>query len=202
MWTGVIRGLGATLMGMVLFCAASVGALTVFIPLLLDHQGAAAGLVGSVFLGVALIEMTCAPLVGRLVDRIGLRAPLIGLLLISTSVGLLSQSGSVQFSAVIVLMCLPAVGLLYTPALIGLAQLVEQRGLSLAGLVGVSNLVFAMGEGLGAVLAGRFEASGATSSGLVGLAIAAALVSLMASRLLPRAQPRGSGTQTNSSDRS
>lgn len=190
------RRSGARLAGVLLLAAAALGALGVLIPLRLDDMDTSAKVIGAIFLGIAALELVVAPLVGRWVDRAGPYPPLVLLLLSSTSVVLLHRFDSVLATSVAVLVCLSAVGLLYTPTIAGLTQLTQSHGLAVAGLFGLSNFIFAIGEGIGALSAGWLEEADLAAQGALGLAllcVAAALLVLPAVRREPARVPGGAG---------
>ena len=174
------------LLGVVLLCAVGLGAMAVFAPLRLDDLDASSAFIGVVLLGVAVVELVVAPLLGGLVDRIGPRAPLMVLLLTVTTGVLLHRFHALPLAAAIVLVCMSAVGLLYTPALIGLTELTQSRGLAMAGLFGLSNMVFAVGEGVGALSAGWLEEAEAAAEGLLGLAVLCLCTSVVVARSFSR----------------
>lgn len=168
---GLMRGEGGALMAVLVFGAAGLGALAVFVPLRFDELGAVPVLVAGILLGVAVIELLISPGLGWLVDRFGARWPVVGLLVMLSSAALLHLTDSLVIGSLIVLVCFPAVGLLYTPSLAGLTSLTQQRGLAMAGLFGLTNLAFAVGEGFGALTAGWLEEVDAAAQGLIGLAV-------------------------------
>jgi hypothetical protein len=92
----------------------------------------------------------------------------------------------VPVAAATVLVCVSALGLLYTPALIGLTELTQSRGLATAGLFGLSNMVFAVGEGVGALSAGWLEEAEAAAAGVLGLAFLCLCTSVVVARSFSR----------------
>lgn len=192
------RRSGAQLSGVLILSAAALGGLGVLIPLRLDTMDAPAKAIGGIFLGTAALELVVAPLVGRWVDRVGPHRPLVVLLMSATTVVLLHRFDSLLVTAVVVLLCLSAVGLLYTPTIAGLTELIQNHGMAVAGLFGLSNFIFAIGEGLGALSAGWLAQGDLAAQGALGLGllcVVAALLVASSSGRRPAAAPAASATQ-------
>jgi hypothetical protein len=116
----------------------------------------------------------------------------------ATTVVLLHRFDSLLVTAVVVLLCLSAVGLLYTPTIAGLTELIQNHGMAVAGLFGLSNFIFAIGEGLGALPAGWLAQGDLAAQGALGLGllcVVAALLVVSSSGRRRAAAPPASATQ-------
>lgn len=156
----------------VVLCAVLIGALLVHLPLRLDHLGASTVVLGVTFTVVAVVEIVAGPLLGRLHDRVGPRLPVL-LCLSAVAGGLLLMLFADRLAAVVLLtaIALPGASLLITPALAGLNELGTRGGLAAAGVFGMSNLLWALGESAGALVAGETLSDPSATAGIVGLLV-------------------------------
>jgi len=138
------------------------GTLNVLGPLRLDALGAGAIAIAACFLAAAALEAVIAPVVGRLSDRHGRRAPaLAGLACGATVMALLPwPAGAWQLGALIVLAA-PAIGILWSPAIAMLSDGAEAHGIEQAIAFALVNLAWASGQTAGAAGSARLaEAAG------------------------------------------
>jgi MFS family permease len=127
------------------------GVLDVLAPLRLARLGAAALLIAGTFLGAAAVEAVLAPLTGRQADRRGAIAPIRVSLVIGTAVCLLAPTlPSVRSLVPVLVLGMPAFGVLFTPAMALLSEGAHRLGLDQGLAFGLGNLAWAAGQAVSA----------------------------------------------------
>jgi MFS family permease len=171
---------GAVSAWVVLLAGGLIGSIAVLAPLRLSSLGAGSAVIAAVFLVIGASEMALGPLVGRFSDRLGPRLPMLLALAVTAAVLVgLAIVGSLGPTVAALVILLPAVTASITPAFAALSRTAEERGVAVAGVLGVGNLAWALGEGAGAVSAGWLEGSGNADLsylGMSGLALATVAV--------------------------
>ena len=149
------------------------GTLNVLAPLRLDTLGAGAAAIAACFLVAAALEAVIAPLVGRLSDRHGRRAPaLVGLAGGAIVMALLPWPGSVWPLGALVVLAAPAIGVLWAPAIAMLSDGAEAHGIEQGIAFALVNLAWAVGQTAGAAGSARLaDATGTDSVPLLSLAV-------------------------------
>ena len=149
------------------------GTLNVLAPLRMDALGAGAAVIAGCFLVAAGLEAIVAPVVGRISDRRGRRAPaLAGLAAGAVVMALLPwPSEAWQLGALIVLAA-PAIGILWSPAIATLSDGAERHGIEQAIAFALVNVAWALGQTAGA--AGSARLAEATADRVPYLVLAAA----------------------------
>ena len=128
------------------------GTLGVLGPLRLDELGAGAAAIGATWLVAAGLESLVSPLAGRVSDRRGRLAPLLGGLAGgAVTFALLPWPRSALALAVLIVAGAPAIGLLWAPAMAMLSDGAEAAGLEQGLGFGLMNLSWASGQSLGNV---------------------------------------------------
>jgi MFS family permease len=128
------------------------GTLSVLGPLRLHALGAGATAIGATWLGAAALESTVSPFAGRVSDRRGRLAPLLGGLAGGAAMfALLPWPSSAALLAALIIVGSPVVGLLWAPAMAMLSDGAEATGLEQGLAFGLMNLTWATGQTLGNV---------------------------------------------------
>jgi len=131
------------------------GVVDVLVPLRLSALGATAVVISAAFLGSAALEGGLSPLIGRLSDRRGPLAPVRVSLVVAVGVSVLipfvSPSGVLVGLLVV---GLPAFGVLFVPASALISEGADRRGLHQGLAFGLANLAWAAGQGLAAATSG------------------------------------------------
>jgi MFS family permease len=172
------------------------GAIEVLVPLRIDHLGGSSTLIAAGFVVGAGIEAVFAPISGRYSDRAGRRVPYVGGITISAvaMVGIAAAQGLGVVLGSLFVVSLGA-GLSFTPAIALLSEAGESAHLHEGFAAGLSNIAWAAGQVIGALLGGGL----ATAIGFAvpNLAVAALLAAtaIYASRSLggEYAEPMTSG---------
>jgi MFS family permease len=155
--------------------ALSFGMFNVLIPLRLNELGAGAVKIGGVFLAVVALESVMSPLAGRLSDRRGAVWPArVGLAGGGAMLVFLPLPGAVLPIALVLVLCAPLLGLLWTPAMAILSDAAEAAGIDLAFGFGLSNLAWGAGAAIGG--SGGGGLAGATTAAEPYLLLAAAVL--------------------------
>jgi MFS family permease len=138
------------------------GTLNVLAPLRLDALGAGAVAIAGCFLAAAALEAIIAPVVGRLSDRHGRRAPaMVGLAGGAIVMALLPWPGTAWLLAALVVLAAPAIGVLWAPAIAMLSDGAEAHGIEQGIAFSLVNLAWAVGQTGGAAGSARLaEAAG------------------------------------------
>jgi MFS family permease len=128
------------------------GTLSVLGPLRLDALGAGAAAIGATWLAAAALESIVTPVAGRVSDRRGRLAPLLGGLAGGAALfALLPWPGSAALLAALIVLGTPVVGLMWAPAMAMLSDGAEATGLEQGLGFGLMNLTWATGQTLGNV---------------------------------------------------
>jgi MFS family permease len=132
------------------------GTLNVLAPLRMDALGAGAAAIAACFLVAAGLEAIVAPVVGRISDRRGRRAPArAGLAAGAVVMALLPwPSAAWQLGALIVLAA-PSIGILWSPAIATLSDGAERHGIEQAIAFAFVNVAWALGQTTGAAGSAR-----------------------------------------------
>jgi MFS family permease len=160
------------------------GVLDVLAPLRLNQLGASALLISGTFLGAAAIEAASSPVSGRLADRRGpyfpLRIALAAGVVVSLLAPVLAPAGVL---IAVLILGMPAFGILFTPSTALLASSAERLDLHQGLAFGLANLAWALGQTVAA--AGSGAIAQATSDfvpyALLAIACLATLVTLRGS---------------------
>jgi MFS family permease len=162
-------------LGIWLMCVPGLlfGTLNVLAPLRMDALGAGAAVIAGCFLVAAALEAVVAPVVGRISDRRGRRAPArAGLAAGAVMMALLPwPSEAWQLGALIVLAA-PAIGILWSPAIATISDGAERHGIEQAIAFAFVNVAWAFGQTAGA--AGSAGLAEATTDRVPYLLLAAA----------------------------
>jgi predicted MFS family arabinose efflux permease len=133
----------------------SFGVIDVLAPLRLGRLGVDATLIGLTFLLSAGIEAGVAPVAGRLADRRGPLFPVRISLTAGVGVSLLAPVVSPAPPLMVLLIVgMPAFGALFTPAMSMLSADADRLGLNQGLAFGLTNLAWAVGDGLAAAASG------------------------------------------------
>jgi MFS family permease len=151
------------------------GTIAVLAPLRMDELGAGAAVIAGCFLVAAGLEAIVAPVVGRISDRRGRRAPaLAGIAAGAVVMALMPwPTAAWQLGALIVLAA-PAIGILWSPAIATLSDGAERHGIEQAIAFALVNVAWAFGQTAGS--AGSARLADATSDSVPYLLLAAASV--------------------------
>jgi MFS family permease len=149
------------------------GTLNVLAPLRMDALGAGSLAIAACFLVAAGLEAVVAPVVGRVSDRRGRRAPaLVGLAGGALVMALLPWPDAAWQLGALIVLAAPAIGVLWAPAIAMLSDAVEQHGIELAIGFALVNAAWAVGQTAGS--AGSARIADATSDNVPYLVLAAA----------------------------
>jgi len=166
MWLTLLAGLG-------------FGVVDVLAPLRLSRLGAAAPVIGAIFLASAAIEAGISPLAGRLSDRRGallpIRLALAGAAAVSLVVPLIP---SVSWLVVVLILGMPCYGALFAPATALLSAGAHRLSLDQGLAFGLANLAWASGQAVGASASGALAL--ATSDLVPYVLLAAVLLATLA----------------------
>jgi MFS family permease len=147
---GIAAGMWLTALAGIAF-----GVVDVLVPLRLNALGASAVVISAAFLGAAGLEAGLSPLVGRLSDRRGSLAPvrvsLLAAIGVSVLIPLLAPSGVL---VALLILGLPAFGVLFVPASAMISDGADRRGLHQGLAFGLGNLAWAAGQGVAAASSG------------------------------------------------
>jgi MFS family permease len=147
---GIAAGMWLTALAGIAF-----GVVDVLVPLRLNALGASAVIISAAFLGAAALEAIFSPLIGRLSDRRGSLAPVRVSLVVAVVVAALIPFISPSWFLVVVLVVgLPAFGVLFVPASAMLSDGADRRRLHQGLAFGLANLAWAAGQALAATSSG------------------------------------------------
>ena len=148
----------ALLLGVWLMCLPGLlfGTLNVLAPLRMDELGAGAAVIAGCFLVAAGLEAIVAPVVGRISDRRGRRAPLLaGLAAAVVVMALLPWPSEAWQLATLIVLAAPAIGILWSPAIATLSDGAERHGIEQAIAMALVNVSWALGQTAGAAGSAR-----------------------------------------------
>jgi predicted MFS family arabinose efflux permease len=164
------------------------GLMAVLVPLHLDALGWGPAAIGGLWLAAAGIEAVINPFLGRLIDRRGLRLPVVTAVTASAAVAVaFAFADSAAALALLVVVGAFSFGALFTPGLALIASGADRAGVAQALAFGAMSAAWALGNILGP--AGGGALARGTSDGVAfALGAAACLATLAAiSRAAPRA---------------
>ncbi len=148
------------------------GTLAVLAPLRMDELGAGAAVIAGCFLVAAGLEAIVAPVVGRISDRRGRRAPaLAGLAAGAVVMALLPWPDAAWQLGALIVIAAPAIGILWSPAIATLSDGAERHGIEQAIAFALVNVAWAFGQTAGS--AGSARLADATSDSAHYLLLAA-----------------------------
>jgi MFS family permease len=149
------------------------GTLNVLAPLRMDALGAGAAVIAACFLVAAGLEAIVAPVVGRISDRRGRRAPaMVGLAAGAVVMALLPWPSTAWQLGALIVLAAPAIGILWSPAIATLSDGAEHHGIEQAIAFALVNVAWALGQTAGA--AGSARLAEATTDRVPYLVLAAA----------------------------
>ena len=132
------------------------GTLNVLAPLRLDALGAGATAIAACFLAAAALEAVIAPVIGRVSDRRGRRAPaMAGLAAGVVVMSLLPWPQTAWLLGCLVVLAAPAIGVLWAPAIAMLSDGAEAHGIEQGIAFALVNLAWAVGQTGGAAGSAR-----------------------------------------------
>jgi MFS family permease len=142
MWLTTLAGLG-------------LGVVSVLAPLRLNSLGASAVVIGATFLATAAIEAALQPVAGRLSDRRGALMPVRLSLVVAIAVSLLAPLlAPAALLVALLIVGLPSLGTLFTPAAALLSAGADRLQLNQALAFGLANLAWASGQAVGSAATG------------------------------------------------
>ncbi len=166
------------------------GTLNVLAPLRLDALGAGATAIAACFLAAAALEAVIAPVIGRVSDRRGRRAPaMAGLAAGVVVMSLLPWPQTAWLLGCLVVLAAPAIGVLWAPAIAMLSDGAEAHGIEQGIAFALVNLAWAVGQTGGAAGSARL-ADAAGSDKIPYLLLAAMCLLTLAALARTRAAVR------------
>jgi MFS family permease len=155
------------------------GLMAVLVPLHLDGLGWGPAAIGALWLVAAGIEAVINPFLGRLIDRRGLRLPIVTAITVSAAVAVaFAFADSSAALAVLVVVGALSFGALFTPGLALIASGAERAGVAQALAFGAMSAAWALGNIIGPAGGGALARS--TSDGVAFVLGAAACVATLA----------------------
>ena len=175
----------ATALWLVVLPGIVLGTVEVLAPLRLDSLGVGAAAIAGVFLAGAGLEAFVNPIAGRISDRRGRELPLlVGLGGAAASAVALALTDSAWLLIVLVIAAVPAIGVLWAPAIAMLTDAALDRGLAYGLSFALMNLAWAVGQSGGSLAgAGIGDALGDATAYLL-----LAAVSVLSTVLVRRAR--------------
>jgi MFS family permease len=171
---GIAAGMWLTALAGIAF-----GVVDVLVPLRLNALGATAVVISAAFLGAAALEAALAPLIGRVSDRHGSLAPVRVSLGVAIAVSVLIPFVSPAWLLVVLLVVgLPAFGVLFVPASAMVSDGADRRRLHQGLAFGLANLAWAAGQAVAAASSGALAEATVDALPFVLLATAFALTAL------------------------
>jgi len=132
-----------------------LGLTAVLVPLRIDELGGSSVLVAVGFAAGAAVEVVLAPLVGRLSDRRGRRAPLAaGLVVSALAISVIPFGDAVAVVLGGLIGTAVGAGLSFAPAMAGLTDAAERVGMHQGYAAGLINMAWAAGQVTGSTGAG------------------------------------------------
>ena len=148
------------------------GTIAVLVPLRMDELGAGAAAIAGCFLVAAGLEAIVAPVVGRIADRRGRRAPaLAGIAAGAVVMALMPWPATAWQLGALIVLAAPAIGILWSPAIATLSDGAERHGIEQAIAFALVNVAWAFGQTAGS--AGSARLADATSDRVPYLLLAA-----------------------------
>jgi MFS family permease len=168
------------------------GILAVLAPLQLDAFGWSAAAIASVFLTAAGLEAGLNPLIGRVLDRRGWRAPVATALVASSIVSAaLAWGGAAWVVAGLVVAAGVAYGGFWTGAMSLLSEGAERQGVAQGLAFGLMNAAWAVGAMAGPALGGTVaQATSDATAYSLAAGICLATLAFIGLRALPAAEPK------------
>jgi len=170
-------------MWLTFLAGAAFGVVDVLAPLRLASLGATAIVIGAAFLGAAGIETALAPVIGRVADRHGRALPVRVCVSVSVVVSLLLPfvvpAGLLM---AVLIVGLPAFGILFVPAAAMISDGAKRRNLHQGLGFGLSNLAWAGGQAIAAAGSGALAQATTDTVPYALLALAFATTLLMLRR--------------------
>jgi MFS family permease len=146
----VMGGVWITCLGGLAF-----GVVDVLAPLRLSRLGASAIVIGAAFLGAAALEAVLSPVIGRIADRRGavlpIRACVAGAVLVSV---LLPFASPAPLLVALIVVGLPAYGLLFVPSAAIISDAAQRQGLHQGLGFAIWSFAWAAGQGVASVSGG------------------------------------------------
>jgi MFS family permease len=161
------------------------GAVEVLVPLRIDTLGGSHAVIAAGFIAGAAMEAGLAPIAGRYSDRVGRRTPFVtGIGICSVAmVGIaLGQALDLVLAALIVSSL--GAGICFAPALTALSEAAEAGGLHQGFAAGLSNMAWAAGQVVGALVGGAFASAAGFAAPSIAVAILMAATAAYAYRVL------------------
>jgi MFS family permease len=175
----------ATALWLVVLPGIVLGTVEVLAPLRLDSLGVGAAAIAGVFLAGAGLEAFVNPIAGRFSDRRGRELPLlVGLAGAAVFAVALALTNSAWLLIALVIAAVPAIGVLWAPAIAMLTDAALDRGLAYGLSFALMNLAWAVGQSGGSLAgAGIGDALGDATAYLL-----LAAVSVLSTVLVRRAR--------------
>jgi MFS family permease len=170
------------------------GAVEVLVPLRIDELGGDHTVIAGGFIAGAGLEALLAPISGRYSDRSGRRGPfLIGMVICAVAMAGIATVQTLGLEVAMLVLTSLGAGICFAPAMTTLSEAAEETDLHQGFAAGVSNMAWATGQVLGAIVVSA--AAGALGNEPPSYAVSLLLVAtaLYASRVLatlPSARPR------------
>lgn len=162
------------------------GAVEVLVPLRLDELGSGHLLISAGFIAGAALEALVSPLAGRHSDRAGRRDPYVAGAVVCAGamlgIGVAAQVGGVVAGLLVVSV---GAGLCISPAMAALSEITERVHLHLGFAAGLSNMAWATGQVVGALLGGTLAGLAGFAAPNVAIAAMLLITGAFAFRVLP-----------------
>jgi MFS family permease len=172
MWPAMRDGRVSMGLWLTILAGLAFGVLDVLAPLRLAQLGGTALLIAATFLAAAAIEAGLAPLAGRRADRLGAVSPIRISLAAAIAVSLLAPTlGMLPVLVPVLIVGMPAFGVLFTPAMTLLSEGADLVRLDQGLAFSLGNLAWASGQ---AIAAGGSGALAQATSDLVPYSLLAA----------------------------
>ena len=161
------------------------GAVEVLVPLRIDVLGGGHAAIAGGFIVAAALEAGLAPITGRYSDRVGPRTPFV----VGTAICALAMIGiaaAQTLEAVVAALIFSSfgAGICFAPALTGLSEVAEESGLHQGFAAGLSNMAWASGQVVGALVGGGLASAAGFAVPSLAVAALMAATALYAHRVL------------------
>ena len=172
-------------MWLVALPAVASGLVNVLGPLRLHRLGAAAAVIGAVFLAGAAIEAAVSPAVGSLSDRRGRLVPMrFGLVAATVLLACFTVPDSAATLALLIVAIATTLGMFWAPAMALLADAAAAQRLDQALAAALMNVAWAAGQIIGSGAGGALaKAAGDAAPTLLAAGVCAATLALLRGRL-------------------